>query len=382
MALTKDQISRYSRHLILPEVGVKGQEKICNASVLCIGTGGLGSPLLMYLAAAGVGRLGITDFDTVEKSNLQRQVIHGENWVGKSKVESAKERINVTNSDVEVVTYETKLTSKNAISLMKDYDIIVDGTDNFATRFLVNDACVLLSKPNVYGSIFRFEGQASVFNATQGPCYRCLYPSPPPPGEVPSCAEGGVLGLLPGIIGIVQATETIKIILGKGKTLIGRLLSFNAMDMKFREFKLQKDPQCVICSKNPSITELIDYDQFCGAGSHEKTEEKSSEGIEITPAEVKIMIDENRRFHLIDVREPHEFDICRIEGAQLIPRSEIRKSLNHFALNDEIVTYCHKGMRSLMATEQLKEFGFINVKSMSGGIDAWSKEIDQKVAQY
>ena len=382
MALTKDQISRYSRHLILPEVGVDGQEKICNASVLCIGTGGLGSPLLMYLAAAGVGRLGMTDFDKVEKSNLQRQVIHGEDWVGKSKVESAKERLNVTNSDVEVVTYDTKLTSKNAISLIKDYDIIVDGTDNFATRFLVNDACVLLGKPNVYGSIFRFEGQASVFYATQGPCYRCLYPSPPPPGEVPSCAEVGVLGLLPGIVGIVQATETIKIILGKGKTLLGRLLSFNAMDMKFREFKLQKDPQCVICGKNPSITELIDYDQFCSAGSNEKTGKGSSEGIEITPVEVKTMIDENKQFHLIDVREPHEFDICRIENAQLIPRNEIRKSLDLFALNDEIVTYCHKGMRSLVAAEQLKEFGFINVKSMRGGIDAWSKEIDKKVALY
>ncbi len=382
MALTNDQIGRYSRHLILPEVGMEGQEKICNARVLCIGTGGLGSPLLMYLAAVGIGRLGIVDFDKVEKSNLQRQVIHGEDWVGRSKVESAKTRINVTNSDVDVVTYEARLTSENAMDIMKEYDVIVDGTDNFATRFLVNDACVLLGKPNVYGSIFRFEGQASIFDARKGPCYRCLYPSPPPPGEVPSCAEGGVLGLLPGIVGLIQATETVKIILGKGDTLLGRLLNFNAMNMTFREFKLRKDPECVICSSSPTITKLIDYEDFCGLGQKEESVTDSDNNLEITPEEVKGMLDENKQFYLIDVREPDEFTICKIEGAILIPRGDLKNRIDSFNEEDEIITYCHKGMRSLMAVDFLKQAGFNNVKSMSGGIDAWSRNIDSSVPMY
>lgn len=382
MALSKEQISRYSRHLILPEVGVAGQEKICSASVLCIGTGGLGSPLLLYLAAAGVGKLGIVDFDLVDDSNLQRQVIHGEDWVGKSKVESAKERIKTINSSVDVVPYEVRLTSENALDIMRDYDIVVDGTDNFATRFLVNDACVLLGKPNVYGSIFRFEGQASVFDAKHGPCYRCLYPEPPPPGEVPSCAEGGVLGILPGIVGLIQATEIIKLILGKGKTLIGRLLAFNALDMKFKEFKLRKDPDCVICSDHPTIKSLIDYEEFCGLGRGEEAEKRPEEGIEISPQEVYTMLQNGRKFLLLDVREPNEFDICHIKEAKLVPQWDIKNILNRLDLTEEIVTYCHRGMRSLNAARFFREMGFNKVRSMSGGIDAWSKEIDNTIAQY
>ena len=382
MSLTKEQISRYSRHLSLPEVGISGQEKICNASVLCIGTGGLGSPLLLYLAAAGLGKLGIVDFDVVDRSNLQRQVIHGEEWVGRSKVESAKKRIKSINSDVNVTTYEDRLTSENAMEIMKDYDVVVDGTDNFPTRYLVNDACVLLGKPNVYGSIFRFEGQASVFDATRGPCYRCLYSEPPPPGTVPSCAEGGVLGVLPGMIGVIQATETIKIILGEGDTLIGRFLIFNALDMKFKEFILRKDPECVICSDHPTITELIDYENICGM-DQSKTEPESCEtNLEITPQDVKKMLDERKRFHLIDVREPYEFEICSIDGAKLIPQGEIREKINYINLTEEIVTCCHKGMRSLKAAELLKQIGYNNVKSMRGGIDAWSREIDREIATY
>lgn len=382
MPLSQQQISRYSRHLILPEVGVTGQEKICNATVLCVGAGGLSSPLLLYLAAAGVGKLGIVDFDLVDESNLQRQVIHGEDWVGKPKVESAKKQINFINSSIDVVPYEVRLTSENALDIMRDYDIVVDGTDNFATRFLVNDACVLLGKPNVYGSIFRFEGQASVFDAKHGPCYRCLYPEPPPPGEVPSCAEGGVLGILPGIVGLIQATEIIKLILGKGKTLIGRLLAFNALDMKFKEFKLRKDPDCVICSDHPTIKSLIDYEEFCGSGRGEEAVERSEEGIEITAQEVHTMLQNGRKLLLLDVREPNEFDICHIKGAKLVPQGDIKNILNRFDLTEEIVTYCHRGMRSLNAAKFLREMGFNKVRSMSGGIDAWSKEIDNTIAQY
>jgi molybdopterin/thiamine biosynthesis adenylyltransferase/rhodanese-related sulfurtransferase len=382
MALSQEQISRYSRHLILPEVGVKGQEKICNASVLCVGTGGLGSPLLLYLAAAGVGKLGIVDFDVVDESNLQRQIIHGEDWVGKSKVESARERIGSINSSVEIVTHDVRLTSENALDIIKDYDVVVDGTDNFATRFLVNDACVLLGKPNVYGSIFRFEGQASVFDAKHGPCYRCLYPEPPPPGEVPSCAEGGVLGILPGVIGVIQATEIVKIILGTGNTLMGRLLSFNALDMKLKEFKLRKDPDCVICSDHPTITSLIDYEEFCGLERGEEQVEIESDGLEITPLKVKEMLDSGSKFLLMDVREPNEFDICHIKGAKLIPQWDIKNILNRLDLTEEIVTYCHRGVRSLNAAKFLKDMGFSKVKSMRGGIDAWAQEIDNTIARY
>ncbi len=380
-SLTDEQIDRYSRHLLLPEVGVDGQEKICDASVLCVGVGGLGSPLALYLAAAGIGRLGIIDFDVVDKSNLQRQIIHGEEWIGKRKTESARSRIRSLNPRTDVIIYETRLTSENAMEIFSDYDVVVDGTDNFATRYLVNDACVLLKKTNVYGSIFRFDGQASVFDPGAGPCYRCLYPEPPPPGEVPGCAEGGVLGVLPGIIGTIQATETLKIILGKGKTLVGRLLTFNALDMKFREYKLNKSPDCPICSEKAVLTSLIDYEEFCGIGQGE--EPASGEGsMEITPEEVVELIRHGKPIQFIDVREPEEYRICHIENATLIPLNTLKSALNNLDLTGEIVTYCHHGMRSLKATRYLRDIGFSNVKSMKGGIDAWSREIDEDIPRY
>lgn len=379
MNLTNDQISRYSRHLILPEVGVAGQEKLCAAKVLCIGSGGLGSPIILYLTAGGVGKLGIVDFDTVELSNLQRQIIHSEEWVGKSKNASAKASAKLLNSDTDIVTYDERLTSDNAMEIMKDYDIIVDGTDNFATRYLVNDATVLLKKPNVYGSIFRFEGQASVFYAEKGPCYRCLYPSPPPPGMVPSCAEGGVLGILPGIIGLIQSTEIIKLILGRGDSLIGRLLLFEALPMKFRELKLRKDPNCPVCSKNATIKELIDYEEFCGVGEYNKEIDTS---LEITPYEFKKMMDEKKPFTLIDVREPHEYQICRIEESTLVPLATIANKMAHLDQTDEIITYCHAGIRSYKAAKFLKNMGFGKVKSLKGGITAWAKEIDPSMPVY
>jgi adenylyltransferase/sulfurtransferase len=379
--LSNEQINRYSRHLLLPEVGIEGQKRICNASVLCVGAGGLGAPLALYLAAAGIGRLGILDFDVVDRSNLQRQIIHGEEWLGKPKTESAQTRIKSINPDVEVVPYDTRLTSKNAIEIVKDYDVVVDGTDNFPTRYLVNDVCVLLGKPNVYGSIFRFEGQASVFDATKGACYRCLYPEPPPPGEVPSCAEGGVLGVLPGIIGTIQATETLKILLGKGRTLIGRLLIFNAMDMCFRELRLQKSPDCPICGENPTIKGLIDYEEFCGIGRGEEKAPQEAD-IEITSREVSELLKRGSPIQLIDVREPKEFEICHIEGATLIPLDNLKGSLNKFDLTDEIITYCHHGMRSLKAARFLREMGFSKTKSMKGGVDDWAREIDKKLPRY
>jgi adenylyltransferase/sulfurtransferase len=378
--LTNAQIDRYSRHLLLPEVGLEGQKKICNASVLCIGAGGLGSPLALYLAAAGIGKLGLIDFDVVERSNLQRQILHGDEWVGKSKIESAKSRIASLNPEVEVVLYDTRLTSDNAMDIFRGYDVIADGTDNFATRYLTNDACVLLGIPNAYGSIFRFEGQASVFDAATGPCYRCLYPSPPPPGEVPSCAEGGVLGVLPGMIGMIQATETLKIILGQGRTLVGRLLIFNALDMQFRELKLRKSPDCPICSDMATITELIDYDEFCGIGRGNEKEEEDS--LEITPLEVKELLDRGRPFKLIDVRGEGEYEICKIEGSTLMPLDELKDLLHTLEPADEIVAYCHHGMRSLKALRLMKEMGFTNVKSMAGGIDVWAVEIDTSLPRY
>jgi len=385
MGLSQDQIARYSRHLLLPEVGVKGQEKLCNAKVLCIGTGGLGSPLGLYLAAAGIGTLGLVDFDIVDQSNLQRQIMHGESTVGKLKVDSAKDRLADMNSDVEVITYNTRLSSENAMEIFKGYDIIVDGTDNFPTRYLANDAAVLLGKPYIYGCILRFEGQASVFHSKEGPCYRCLYPEPPPPGLVPSCAEGGVLGVLPGIIGLIQATEVVKLILGKGETLVGRLMIFDALAMKFREMKLRKDKDCPICGENPTITELIDYEQFCGIPSAAEAEAENV-ALEIPAEEVKLKLDGSGKFTLVDVREPSEYDICRIDGSVLIPLGLIEemkpKNLNGLSPNDEIILHCKAGVRSLKAVKALKKMGFENVKSMAGGIEAWSDNIDPSVPKY
>ena len=385
MSLTQDQIARYSRHLLLPEVGVEGQEKICAAKVLCIGTGGLGSPLSLYLAAAGVGKLGLVDFDVVDSSNLQRQIVHGESTVGQLKVDSAKNRLADMNSSVEVVTYNTRLSSENAMDIFKDWDIIVDGTDNFPTRYLASDASVLLGKPYVYGSILRFEGQASVFHAKEGPCYRCLYPEPPPPGLVPSCAEGGVLGILPGIVGLLQANETIKLILGKGETLIGRLLLFDALAMKFRELKLRKDKNCPICGDHPTIKELIDYEQFCGIIPPGEEDPADAE-LEISVEEVKGFLDSGKDFKLIDVRETSEYDICRIEGSVLIPLGVIEErkieNLNGLNKSDEIVLHCKAGVRSLKALKALRETGFTNLKSMRGGINEWSEKIDASVPMY
>jgi len=384
MALNPEQINRYSRHLLLPEVGVEGQEKICNARVLVIGTGGLGSPIGLYLAAAGVGTLGFIDFDVVDLSNLQRQIMHGESTVGKLKVDSAKGRIADLNASVNVVTYNERLTAENAMQIFKDYDVIIDGTDNFPTRYLSNDACVLLGKPLVYGSILRFEGQVSVFDAARGPCYRCLYPEPPPPGLVPNCAEGGVLGVLCATVGSLQATEALKLILGKGDTLIGRFMLFDALGMKFREMKLRKDKDCPICGDNPSISELVDYEQFCGILPVEESAEDSA--LEIDAALVKEKLDGGNGFRLIDVREPSEYQICKIDGAVLIPLGLIQEkkieNLDGIGKNDEIVVHCKAGVRSLKAAKALKAMGFTNVKSMRGGIEEWADRIDPSVPKY
>jgi adenylyltransferase/sulfurtransferase len=378
--LNKDEILRYSRHLIMPEVGMDGQLKLKQAKVLCIGAGGLGSPLALYLAAAGVGKLGIVDFDVVDYTNLQRQVIHGTDDVGRLKLASARDTLRDINPFVEVVGYETRLSSENALDIFKDYDIVADGTDNFPTRYLVNDACVLLGKPNVYGSIFRFEGQASVFYAKEGPCYRCLYPEPPPPGLVPSCAEGGVLGVLPGIVGCMQALETIKLILGTGEPLIGRLLLFDALSMKFRELKLRKNPDCVICGTKPTVTKLIDYEQFCGIRGEEHV--PPTQVPEVTPVELKKMMDEKKPFILIDVREPHEFQICRIPDSQLIPLGQVPQRMNELNSADEIVVHCRSGMRSAQAVQLLMKAGFRKIYNLKGGILAWSDQVDPSVPKY
>ena len=384
MSLNPDQINRYSRHLLLPEVGVEGQEKICNSKVLCIGTGGLGSPAALYLAAAGVGTLGLIDFDVVDQSNLQRQIAHGESTVGVLKVDSAKERIADLNSDVKVVTYNERLTAENAMRISQDWDIILDGTDNFPTRYLANDACVLLGKPYIYGCILRFEGQVSVFDSKNGPCYRCLYPEPPPPGLVPSCAEGGVLGVLCGIIGSLQVNETLKLILEKGDPLTGRLVLFDALGMKFREMKLHKDKACPICGENPTITELIDYEQFCGILPQE--EEPVDSALEIEPAEVKRMMDSGEKFTLIDVRNPSEYGICKIEGSTLIPLDEIEERdperLNGLGKEDFIVLHCKAGVRSMKALKAMQDMGYHNLKSMRGGITEWSETVDPSVPTY
>lgn len=388
MSLTNEQIKRYSRHLIMPEVGVDGQEKLVNASVLCIGAGGLGSPLALYLAAAGVGHIGVLDFDVVDFSNLQRQIIHSEETIGELKVESAKKSLLKLNSDIKVTTYNEMLTSENAMEIIKDYDIVVDGTDNFATRYLVNDSCVLLGKPNVYGSIFRFEGQVSVFDAERGPCYRCLYPEPPPPGLMPSCAEGGVLGILPGIIGTLQAAEAIKLIIEQGDPLIGRLLFLDVLEMKPREMKLRKDPNCPICGENATIKELIDYEEFCGIGRGELGQEettKREEEEDVTEIDVdrfKEMRDNGNDFVLLDVREYHEHDIANIEEAVLIPLGELADRTDELNPDDEIVVYCHSGGRSMRATQYLRDKGFKNVKNLAGGIDAWAEKHDPDMPRY
>jgi molybdopterin/thiamine biosynthesis adenylyltransferase/rhodanese-related sulfurtransferase/molybdopterin converting factor small subunit len=378
--LDRDEILRYSRHLIMPEVALEGQKKLKAAKVLAIGAGGLGSPLALYLAAAGVGRLGIVDFDVVDFTNLQRQVIHSTANVGRPKLDSAKERIAEINPYVQVDTFETALTSDNALELFKDYDIVVDGTDNFPTRYLVNDACVLLGKPNVYGSIFRFEGQATVFHAKQGPCYRCLYPEPPPPGLVPSCAEGGVLGVLPGVIGVIQAIETVKLILGKGESLVGRLLLFDALKMKFRELKLRKNPDCPICGDNPTIHELIDYEQFCGVT--QQPEVSVGAEFEITPRELKEKIDRGDDFVLVDVREPEEYAIARIPGSRLIPLRTVPERVHELSSADEIVVHCRSGVRSGQAVEFMKQAGYRKVKNLVGGILRWSDDVDPTVPKY
>ncbi|MBI1991847.1 MAG: molybdopterin-synthase adenylyltransferase MoeB [Candidatus Omnitrophica bacterium] len=379
--LTRDQILRYSRHLIMPEVGIEGQQKLKEASVLLIGAGGLGSPLGLYLAAAGVGRLGIVDFDAVDFTNLQRQIIHRTEDVGRLKVDSAKERIAGINPDVEVKTVNTKLSRENITGLVKDYDLVIDGTDNFPTRYLVNDACIFQKKPNIYGSIFRFDGQATVFFPFKGPCYRCLYPEPPPPGMVPSCAEGGVLGVLPGVIGLIQATEAIKLIIGKGEPLIGRLLLYNALKMEFREVTLKRDPGCPVCGEHPTITELVDYEAFCGLTRGGEAETAHSE-YDLGPQEVKRLLEHEGRAVLLDVREPHEYEIVRIEGSTLIPLSELHLRANELDTADTIVTYCHHGQRSLQAIQTLEHFGFKKLKHLRGGIDAWACEVDPEMARY
>jgi sulfur-carrier protein adenylyltransferase/sulfurtransferase len=379
-ALSKDEVLRYSRHLIMPEVGLEGQLQLKQAKVLLIGAGGLGSPLALYLAAAGVGKLGVVDFDVVDFTNLQRQVLHGTEDVGRSKLASAAETIRSINPYVEVVPHETRLTSQNALEIFEDYDVIADGTDNFATRYLVNDACVLSGKPNVYGSIFRFEGQASVFATREGPCYRCLYPEPPPPGLVPSCAEGGVLGVLPGIIGCVQALETIKLIIGRGEPLIGRLLLFDALQLRFRELKLRKNPDCPVCGNHPSIDRLIDYEEFCGIRGAQP--EQATGVPEITPLDLKRMMDEERPFRLVDVREPHEFEICRIPGSVLIPLGDVLRRMHELDSADEIVVHCRSGQRSARAVELLRKSGFRRIHNLKGGILAWSDQVDPSVPKY
>jgi len=378
--LTKDEILRYSRHLIMPEVGMEGQQKLKDASVLLVGAGGLGAPLALYLTAAGIGRIGLVDFDVVDFTNLQRQVIHGTKDVGKKKIDSAFETMRDINPFVQLDRHETALSSENAFEIFKDYDYVVDGTDNFPTRYLVNDACVLLNKPNVYGSIFRFEGQATVFATEGGPCYRCLYPEPPPPGLVPSCAEGGVLGILPGVIGLIQATETVKLILGIGQPLIGRLLLYDALGMKFRELKLRRNPECPICGDNRTIHELIDYQQFCGIPQHEP--EPVTVTTDIEPTEVKAKQDRGDQFVLVDVREPHEFQIARIPGSILIPLGDVPKRLNELDKNAEIVMHCKMGGRSAKAVDILKQNGFTKVRNMKGGILAWSDKVDPTVPKY
>jgi adenylyltransferase/sulfurtransferase len=377
--LNNDEILRYSRHLIMPEVGMQGQQKLKAARVLCIGAGGLGSPLALYLAAAGVGTLGLVDFDVVDYTNLQRQIIHSTADVGRKKLDSAAEKLKAINPFLEIRTFETKLTSENALALFNEFDIIADGTDNFPTRYLVNDACVLTGKPNVYGSIFRFEGQASVFATEEGPCYRCLYPEPPPPGLVPSCAEGGVLGILPGLVGVMQATEVIKLILGKGEPLIGRLLLVDALGMKFRELKLRKNPDCPVCGTHPTITKRIDYNEFCGIRGEEKPVEAGPSEIQVE--ELKRRLDAGDDLFVLDVREPHEYQICNI-GGYLIPLGDLPKRVSELDSSREIVAHCRSGVRSAKAVAFLQQAGFKKVHNLAGGILAWADRVDPKMPKY
>jgi len=375
--LTVEEIRRYSRHLIMPEVGTEGQRKLKAARVLMIGTGGLGSPLGLYLAAAGIGTLGLVDFDEVDTTNLHRQVLYTDADVGRPKIEAAVERLMGVNPHIDLIPHETMLTSANALELFEGYDLVVDGTDNFPTRYLVNDACVLTGKPNVYGSIFRFEGQVSVFWGAEGPCYRCLFPEPPPPGLVPSCAEGGVLGVLPGIIGALQANEVIKLILGEGDPMIGRLLLFDALRMRFRELQLKKDPRCPVCSESPTQTELIDYQQFCGIGTEPEHHE-----FDISVPEYKAMRDEDVPHVLLDVRNPPEWEICHIEGAELIPLAELPDRLGELDTADRVVVQCHSGQRSAQATAFLRQMGFSKAVNLAGGIDTWSAQVDPSIPRY
>jgi adenylyltransferase/sulfurtransferase len=383
VSLSSQEVARYSRHLIMPEVGMEGQKRLKAAGVLLIGAGGLGSPLGLYLAAAGVGRIGLVDYDVVDFSNLQRQVLHGTPDVGRPKLQSARDRLAAINPEVRLDLYETRLTSANALSIFEPYDVIIDGTDNFPTRYLTNDACVLLNKPNVYGSIFRFDGQASVFYPPQGPCYRCLYPEPPPPGEVPSCAEGGVLGILPGLIGCIQATEAVKLILGKGEPLIGRLLLYDALQMAFREFKVRRNPKCPVCGDRPTITKLIDYEQFCGLRGQEGPAPAAADGAaEITVEELKRRIDQGEALFILDVRNPEEFQICRIPGSTLLPLPELPQRFRELDPGREMVVHCKSGMRSAKAIQFLRQQGFRRLTNLMGGILAWADRIDRGMPKY
>ena len=380
--LSHSEILRYSRHLLIPEVGLEGQRKLKSASILVIGTGGLGSPVALYLAAAGIGRIGLVDYDVVDFSNLQRQVIHGTSGLGTLKVESARKRMLDLNPDIQVDVYNEPFTSENAMRIAQDYDILIDGTDNFPTRYLVNDVCVFLGKANVYGSIFRFDGQVSVFDAKQGPCYRCLFPEPPPPGLVPSCAEGGVLGVLPGTIGTLQATEALKLILGIGDPLIGRLMLYNALDMSFEFVKLRKNPRCKVCGPDPEVTELIDYEAFCGVPGHDHEEGAVGGGWDIEAPELAERLQNGNLIHLIDVREPHELEISHIEGAQLIPLGQLASRLSELDSAEEMVLFCKAGTRSARALELLVSAGFRKVKNLKGGINAWAREVDPSLPIY
>ena len=382
-ALSNAEVARYSRHLIMPEVGMDGQLKLKAASVLCIGAGGLGSPVAMYLAAAGVGRLGIVDFDVVDYSNLQRQVIHGTPDVGRPKLDSARDSLHAINPEVHVETHEVALSSSNALDVLGGYDVIVDGTDNFPTRYLVNDACVLLGKPNAYGSIFRFEGQASVFAAKDGPCYRCLYPEPPPPGLVPSCAEGGVLGILPGVVGTIQATEAVKLIMGVGEPLVGRFLVYDALRMRFRELKLRRDPDCPVCGDNPSVTALIDYEQFCGVTPAAPAADSSAGADDdATVEQLKARVDSQDGVFILDVREPQEYQICAIPGSTLIPLGELPSRLHELEGRGEMIVHCKSGARSAKAVKLLRDAGFAHAKNLRGGILRWIDAVDPSLPKY
>ncbi len=380
--LTHNQILRYSRHLLMPEVGLQGQIKLKNSSALVIGTGGLGSPVALYLAAAGIGRIGLVDYDIVDSSNLQRQVIHGTSTVGKLKVESARDRLQDLNPDIQIDIYNEPYTSENALRIAKDYDVIIDGTDNFPTRYLTNDVAVFLGKPNIYGSIFRFDGQVSVFYAKEGPCYRCLFPEPPPPGLVPSCAEGGVLGVLPGTVGTLQATEAIKVLLGIGTPLIGKLLLYNALDMSFDFVTLKKNPKCRVCGPNADIKELIDYEEFCGVPGHHADDTSAGANWDITPQEMKSRLSLTPNLLLLDVREPHELQISAIKGAKNIPLGEVAHRMSELDSAEEMIVFCKRGSRSARAIEILASAGFKKMKNLKGGINAWAEEVDKSLPLY